>query len=72
MLYWLSVTKGGAKSSDEIRTFLRGIKDYEGVTGAISFDKFSENMPTHRMVEVKNGKFIEVHQFKKFTDAELE
>lgn len=71
MLYAEAV-KHGAKSSDEVKNFLRNdLKDFKGVTGDIVFDSYSENMPTHRILQAKGGKFVEVKCFEKFTEKEL-
>ena len=71
MLY-AEALKGGARSSAEIKEYLRNkLGEYEGVSGTIAFDKYSENMPTHRMLQVRDGEFVEVHRFKPFSEEEM-
>jgi branched-chain amino acid transport system substrate-binding protein len=70
MLY-AEAAKQGAKSSDDIKKVVQGIKNYEGVSGTISFDSWSENMPTHRIMLVKGGQFVEDHVFEKFSEKDM-
>ncbi len=72
MLY-AKALENGAKTSDQIYEFLRNkLGSYEGVSGTVVFDSFSENMPTHRILQVKDGKFVEVHRFAKFTEKQTQ
>jgi branched-chain amino acid transport system substrate-binding protein len=70
MLYAEAV-KTGAKTSEEIKNFFRGVKNYEGVAGTLTFDSFSEASASHRVLEVKGGEFKVVHEFKKFSEADM-
>jgi branched-chain amino acid transport system substrate-binding protein len=72
MLY-AKALENNAKTPDQIYDFFRKkLGRYEGVSGTIVFDSFSENMPTHRILQVKDGKFVEVHQFAKFTEKDTQ
>jgi branched-chain amino acid transport system substrate-binding protein len=70
MLYAEAV-KAGAKTSEEIKNFFRGVKNYEGVAGTLTFDSHSEASASHRVLEVKGGDFKVVHEFKKFSETEM-
>lgn len=71
IMLFAEAMKRGAKTSDEIKNFLRNVKSYEGICGTITIDSFSEAAATHRVLEVKGGEFKEVHLFKKFTEQDM-
>ena len=70
MLY-AEAMKKGAKTSDEIKNFLRNVKNYEGISGTITIDSYSEAAATHRVLEVKGGEFKEIYLFKKFSEQDM-
>jgi branched-chain amino acid transport system substrate-binding protein len=71
MIYAKAVEKK-LTDTERLFNFMRGIEGYEGVSGTISFDRYSEADAMHRVMYVQNGKFKEVHRFGKFTENEKE
>lgn len=69
MLY-AQAAKKGLTDTAQLFKAMREIKDYQGVSGTISFDQYSEADAQHRVLAVQNGVFKEVHRFGKFTDKE--
>ena len=70
MLY-AKAMESGANTTDDIYKFFRTIKNYEGVSGTITIDQYSEASAIHRVLQVKGGEFKEVHQFKQFTEKDM-
>jgi branched-chain amino acid transport system substrate-binding protein len=50
--------RAGARSGPEIRDYLLNAKDYQGVSGTITFDKDGQVVWTARFMTVKDGKLV--------------
>lgn len=59
MLY-AAALKAGAKTGPKIKDYYYSLKDFEGVSGPITFDKDGVNMAPPVIREVKSGKFVDV------------
>jgi len=71
MLY-AKAAEQGQTSTDKLYTFMRNIKGYEGVSGTITMDRYSEVSASHRVLAVQQGDFKEVYRFDKFTEEEMQ
>lgn len=54
------LTEQRPKSREDLRTALRRVHDYQGVTGKTSFVKSNDAEKSVRVLSIKNGKIVEV------------
>jgi len=54
------LVEGGARTGEEIKTALYGVRDYPGIGGNTTFDRFGEVAKPLQVVEVVSGEFRRV------------
>jgi hypothetical protein len=59
MLY-AAALKSGARTGAEIRDFYHSLKDYEGVSGPVSFGKDGISLTPPAIREIRGGKEVDV------------
>lgn len=70
IMIYAKAASQGLTSSEEIFNYMRNMDGYEGVSGTIVFDKYSEADAIHRVMRVENGEFKEAYRFSRFAEDE--
>lgn len=69
-LLFQAIENAGSTDRDAVRDAIETVEQFEGITGAFSFDDFHNAVKTAPMLHMENGKIVDVYEVDGSTVAE--